>query len=218
MMDSMNDLAASRLFAGEGSGVMYHLSVDIAEERSLENRDALNRFFAKVERRAFRMAELATSSDDVALDIVQDAMLALARKYPHKNEADWGPLFHRILQSKIRDWYRRSSVRNRVLGWLHMDEEGNDPIQQVPDLQTQSPEQTAQSDETVLSTMQAIGELPLRQQQCFLLRAWEGYSVRDTADIMSCTEGSVKTHYSRALKNLRAKLDPGMSPGSEVEL
>ena len=92
---------------------------------TLENSQALNRFLASVEKRAFRMAELATSNPDHAMDIVQDAMLALVKNYSHKSEADWGPLFHRILQSKIRDWYRRSRTRNSVFSWLrtpHDDE------------------------------------------------------------------------------------------------
>jgi len=206
-MSTLRNMMNVEVMQGDQTGVMYHLSFDVAEERSLENRDALNRFFAQVERRAFRMAELATGSDDAALDIVQDAMLAIARKYPHKTADDWGPLFHRVLQSKIRDWYRRSSVRNRILGWLHMDDDGSDPFQQVADTVTQSPDQLVEAEESVSSTMSAIGELPLRQQQCFLLRAWEGYSVRDTAEIMACTEGSVKTHYSRAVSNLRARLE-----------
>jgi RNA polymerase sigma-70 factor (ECF subfamily) len=188
------------------SGVMYHQYHGVVEERSLENQQSLNQFFSGAERRAFRMAQLATGNDDVALDIVQDAMLALARKYAGKPASEWGPLFHRIMQSKIRDWYRRSSVRNRVMSWLHIDDDETDPIQQLPDTQSPSPEAHLTASDSMRSTMQAVGALPLRQQQCFLLRAWEGYSVKDTAQIMACTEGSVKTHYSRAVKALQNSL------------
>ena len=99
------------------------------EVKTLDKRQALNQFLASVEKRAFRMADLATGDPDHAMDIVQDAMMSLVKNYSHKNEADWGPLFHRILQSKIRDWYRRSRTRNRVFGWLYpsnYDDNDND--------------------------------------------------------------------------------------------
>ena len=100
--------------------------------KTQDNREALNRFLASVEKRAYRIAEIATGNRDHALDIVQDAMMALVKNYSHKTEADWGPLFHRILQSKIRDWYRRSRTRNSVFSWLRApkdDENDSDPIQ-----------------------------------------------------------------------------------------
>lgn len=186
--------------------LLYNQRHEIAKEYKLENRQVLNQFFTQVERRAFKMAALATSNDDIALDIVQDAMFALARNYADKSQNEWGPLFHRILQSKIRDWYRRNSVRNRIMSWLHIDDEQTDPMQQMPDTQSHSPEQHTTQHDSMQSAMQAISLLPLRQQQCFLLRAWEGYSVRDTAEIMVCSEGSVKTHYSRAIKALKTSL------------
>lgn len=187
-------------------GVMYQLVHDIAGEHSLDSQQSLNRFFTSVERRAFRMAQLATGNDDSALDIVQEAMLALARKYSARPQHEWGPLFHRIMQSKIRDWYRRSQVRNRIMGWLYATEDGEDPVQHVADTKGLSPEAELAKDERMRLTLSAIRALPLRQQQCFLLRAWEGYSVSDTASIMACSEGSVKTHYSRAIKALNQAL------------
>ncbi len=201
-----------------GAGVMFHQYLQPIEEHSLQNRQSLNQFFVQTERRAFRMAELATGSSDVALDIVQDAMFALVKKYTHRPSDEWGPLFHRIMQSKIRDWYRRSSVRNRVLGWLHIEDEDQvDPIQSFPDRQSHNPEQHATQQDSMQQTMHVIGELPLRQQQCFLLRAWEGYSVRDTAEIMGCSEGSVKTHYSRAVKTLKVRLgETGLQESTDV--
>ena len=175
---------------------------------TLENRQALNRFLASVEKRAFRMAELATSSPDHAMDIVQDAMLALVKNYSHKNEADWGPLFHRILQSKIRDWYRRSKMRNSIFGILGFKNEDNeDPVQRAEDKQSLGPEITTSNEQLMNVTLIAIRNLPLRQQQAFLLRAWEGYDVKETASAMGCTQGSVKTHYSRAIKALKNQLE-----------
>ncbi|UCB56386.1 MAG: RNA polymerase sigma factor [Thiotrichales bacterium] len=180
--------------------------------KTVENREALNRFLASVEKRAFRMAELATSSQDHALDIVQDAMLSLVKNYSQKSEAEWGPLFHRILQSKIRDWYRRSRTRNSVFSWLRTFSDDNendspDPIQQAADTVTLAPDDSAGNEQLMAIALDAIRQLPLRQQQAFLLRAWEGLDVRETARAMNCSQGSVKTHYSRASKALRRSLE-----------
>ena len=184
---------------------------ECSEFMTLENSQALNRFLASVEKRAFRMAELATSNPDHAMDIVQDAMLALVKNYSHKSEADWGPLFHRILQSKIRDWYRRSRTRNSVFSWLRTpnDDENDsyDPIQRAEDLVSLAPDSNANNEQLMAVTLQAIRQLPLRQQQAFLLRAWEGYDVRETAKAMGCSQGSVKTHYSRATRALKQTLE-----------
>lgn len=182
------------------------------EANILENRQALNRFLAGIEKRAFRMAELATNDQDHAMDIVQDAMLSLVKNYSHKSENDWGPLFHRILQSKIRDWYRRSRTRNSVFSWLRSagddsDEDSYDPIQQAADIVSLKPDSNAGNEQLMNVALDAIRQLPLRQQQAFLLRAWEGYDVRETAKAMKCSQGSVKTHYSRATKALKRSLE-----------
>ena len=180
------------------------------EANTLDNRQALDQFLAGVEKRAFRMADLAVGNPDHAMDIVQDAMLSLVKNYSHKNESEWGPLFHRILQSKIRDWYRRSRTRNSVFGWLYAgssdDEDTADPIQQAPDRDALAPDSSANNEQLMDATMNAIKKLPLRQQQAFLLRAWEGFDVKETAKAMGCSQGSVKTHYSRASKTLRRSL------------
>jgi RNA polymerase sigma-70 factor (ECF subfamily) len=182
------------------------------EANILENRQALNRFLAGIEKRAFRMAELATNDQDHAMDIVQDAMLSLVKNYSHKSENDWGPLFHRILQSKIRDWYRRTRTRNSVFSWLRSagddsDEDSYDPIQQAADIVSLKPDSNAGNEQLMNVALDAIRQLPLRQQQAFLLRAWEGYDVRETAKAMKCSQGSVKTHYSRATKALKRSLE-----------
>lgn len=179
-----------------------------ARSTSLDQQRILDRFLAGVEKRAFRMAQIATRNSDEALDIVQDAMLKLVEKYGNRSEAELGPLFYCILQSRIRDWYRRSSVRNRFRSWLGSadadDEE--DPLQLVADPAGRTPEDILAARGGIEALEGALRELPLRQQQVFLLRAWEGLDVRDTAKAMQCAEGSVKTHYSRALAALRKKL------------
>lgn len=135
-------------------------------------------------------------------------MLALARHY-HKRDADeWGPLFHRILQSRIRDWYRRQRTQRRWLAWLGTDDEGDDdPLAALPDPGARRPEEQLGNTRAGAALETALGALPLRQQQAFLLRVWEGLDVAATAAAMRCSEGSVKTHYSRAVHRLRELLE-----------
>ena len=168
---------------------------------------ALDRFFVAVERRALRMAEIATRNREEALDIVQDAMYKLVRRYSEQPEAEWGPLFQRILQHRIQDWHRRNSLLNRWHSWLHWhDDEEGDPLAKLPDPSASTPDRQLQNAQAMQQLDQALTELPLRQQQAFLLRVWEGYDVAQTAKAMGCSQGSVKTHYSRAIHKLQEKL------------
>ena len=156
------------------------------------------------------MAKIATGSREEALDIVQDAMLDLVRKYGNRGRDEWKPLFYRILQNRIRDWFRRGSLRRRFQGWLFGGrsdkKENEDPFQKVEDRQAKTPAELLQLTDSMSRLKSALGELPLKQQQVFLLRAWEEFSTRETAAAMGCSEGTVKTHYSRATKALRKKL------------
>lgn len=185
------------------------------DEAGLQSRDAvleqqrrLDRFLAGVEKRAYRMAVLATGNRDDAFDIVQDTMLKLVENYGSKPDSDLAPLFFTILQSRIRDWYRRSSVRNRLRSWLGTDDDDEpvDQLDQLPDPASRTPEEVLSTRAGMAALDAALAKLPLRQQQVFLLRAWEGLDVRQTAQVMKCAEGSVKTHYSRALAALRERL------------
>lgn len=179
-----------------------------AGDAVLEQQRRLDRFLAGVEKRAYRMAVLATGNRDDAFDIVQDAMLKLVENYGGKPDGDLAPLFFTILQSRIRDWYRRSSVRNRLRSWLGSDDEDEpaDQLDQLPDPSSRTPEELLATRGGMQALDAALAKLPLRQQQVFLLRAWEGLDTRQTAQVMKCAEGSVKTHYSRALATLREKL------------
>ena len=173
------------------------------ETRSLEN------FLATVERKAFRIAQIALRHEDDALDAVQDAMLRLVNNYARRPPAEWPPLFYRILENCVRDVQRRRTVRARVMSWLPWvsadDEEFADPLEQAPDPAPQPPAQ-AQAAETLHALDEALAALPARQRQAFLLRNFEGFDVASTARAMGCSEGSVKTHYFRALQTLRARL------------
>jgi RNA polymerase sigma-70 factor (ECF subfamily) len=170
---------------------------------------ALDSFLAGVERKAFRMAQIALRHEQDALDAVQDAMLQLVRSYAQRPVAEWKPLFYRILENRIRDVQRRRTVRGRVMSWLpwsNDEDDGEaDPISQAPDLGPTPPAQL-QADEVMRALETALAALPARQRQAFLLRNFEGLDVAETAVAMGCSEGSVKTHYFRALQVLRAQL------------
>ena len=163
----------------------------------------MDRFLAGVERRAFRMAEVVTGDREAALDIVQDAMYKLVQRYGQRRQDDWGPLFHRIMQNRIVDWHRRIKLRKRWIVWLGRDENGSDPIDQLADNTAPGPARQAGSQRALVDLQAAIQVLPVRQRQAFMLRAWEGLDVSATAKAMGCSAGSVKTHYSRALRALR---------------
>ena len=163
-------------------------------------------FLKKVERRAFVIARIATKNEEEALDIVQDAMFTLAQKYSNRPLEELAPLFYTILQSKINDWHRKQKVRNRWRVFFGFGETEIAAEDTVPQEQFLEPDAYLQEEEINESVREAIRQLPLRQQQAVILRAWEGFSVAETANIMKCSQGSVKTHYSRGVHALRDRL------------
>lgn len=173
------------------------------------NERALDEFLKTIERRALRMAELATASRDEALDLVQDAMFGFVRHYADKPATDWPPLFYRVLDNRINDWYRRRQVRSRWIGGFlrDPDDDGDDKLEQAPDSADPGPLLRLAGSQAALALDAALRALPHRQRQAFLLRLWEGLDVADTAAAMRCSEGSVKTHLSRALAALRRALE-----------
>jgi RNA polymerase sigma-70 factor, ECF subfamily len=182
------------------------------EEPILEQARALERFLASIEKRAFRMARIALRHDEDALDSVQDAMLQLARRYGRRPSEEWRPLFYRILQNRIRDCQRRRRVRARIMAWLpgfrsleDRDGGGADEYAAVPDRSPLPAEQLA-AHQAMQALERSLAELPARQQEAFMLRVFEGLDVAQTAAAMGCSEGSVKTHYSRAVHTLREQL------------
>jgi RNA polymerase sigma-70 factor, ECF subfamily len=176
---------------------------------SLDRSREVERFLAGIERRAFRIAQIALRDVDDALDAVQDAMLQLARRYAHRPNEEWQPLFYRILKNRIRDYQRRRIVRSKVLAWLPVrrddENEAPDPIDMAQGNEP-APGDRLQMSETLHALEQALHDLPHRQQQVFLLRNFEGLDVAATAIAMGCSEGSVKTHYFRAVHTLRERL------------
>jgi RNA polymerase sigma-70 factor (ECF subfamily) len=172
--------------------------------------NALDRFLAAHERRAYRMAYVATSNHADALDVVQDAMFKLVKRYAKCDEAEWPSLFTRIVQNNLADFYRRNAVRRKWRQWFSRDdndEAGEDPLEQIAQTGTHQPDEQLGQHRAMQALDAALKKLPLRQQQVFLLRQWEGMDVAQTAQAMGVSEGSVKTHYSRALKSLRSQLE-----------
>jgi RNA polymerase sigma-70 factor (ECF subfamily) len=186
-----------------------HGDVDQTDPDATTRSRALNQFLASVELKAFKIAQAALRHEDDALDAVQDAMLQLARAYADRPHEEWKPLFYRILENRIRDMQRRRTVRGRVIAWLPFrgedEDEEPDPIAQAPSTEPQ-PLKRLELDEAMGALERALGELPRRQQQAFMLRTLEGLDVAETATAMGCSEGSVKTHYFRAVQTLRAQL------------
>ncbi|HEY1312623.1 MAG TPA: RNA polymerase sigma factor [Steroidobacteraceae bacterium] len=180
------------------------------EDAVLEYTRELEKFLAEVERRAFRMAQVALRDPDDAMDVVQDTMLKLARNYASRPSAEWRPLFYRILENGIRDLQRRRSVRNRFMTWLpgakqDPDNEAQDPLETVADTSAPIPEELMR-DQAMQQLEVSLRGLPARQREAFMLRNFEGLDVAETATAMGCSEGSVKTHYSRAVHTLREQL------------
>lgn len=176
----------------------------------LEQTRELDSFLAGIERRAFRMAQVALRDPDDALDVVQDAMLKLARNYGSKPSAEWRPLFYRILENGIRDLQRRRSVRRKFMVWIpgtreDPEDEAQDPLDKVAAAGPDVPELLMQ-DQAMEKLETSLRALPARQREAFMLRNFEGLDVAETARAMGCSEGSVKTHYSRAVHALRIQL------------
>jgi RNA polymerase sigma-70 factor (ECF subfamily) len=191
------------------------LALSIAQhEASLEPEGALisgaliEAFLRDVEARAYRIALAHIRDRDEALDIVQDAMIRLVRRYANRPSEEWPPLFYRILQNRIRDIQRRRAVRSRVLSFFGgtASEDEHDPLVEAPAPRSDNPLEQVTADDAMRALEQALGELPARQREAFMLRNFEGLDVAQTAIAMRCTEGSVKTHYSRAVHRLRAVL------------
>ena len=193
------------------------VSIDLSSGKShvpLDTLDTLDSFLAGVERRAFRMARISTGDPDAALDIVQDAMLRLVKSYRHRPAEEWPPLFYRILGNAITDWHRQQQHSGKIFDRWFGDriDDAEDPLDRLPLPAAQQPEQLVAVAQNMAAVEEAIKTLSLRQQQAFMLRCWQGLSTAESAAAMGCTEGTVKTLYSRALHSLRATLGTEQTP------
>lgn len=181
----------------------------------LATRKELSDFLAAVERRAFKQALFAVRDEQVALDAVQDAMMKLSEKYAARPSEELPMLFQRILQNTIRDYFRRQKVRSlwtTPVSSLAGAEDGDehDPLEtlevKADSNPQEGPSEQLQQSQILEIIEKALQQLPGRQRQAFLLRYWEEMDVAEAAAVMGCSEGSVKTHCSRAAHALAAIL------------
>ena len=181
---------------------------DKARETAVDQERALERFLAGIERRAYRIAQFSLRDPDEAQDAVQDAMIRLARSYAGRPEEQWRPLFYRILRNRITDGQRRRSVRLGVIAWwpgTAADDGPPDPLETAVD-PAGTPEQQLEGGQLLRRIERALEDLSSRQREAFMLRNFEGLDVAQTAIAMGCSEGSVKTHYFRAVRALQQAL------------
>lgn len=181
---------------------------DGTRENTVDRERALDRFLAGIERRAFRIACLALRDRAEAEDAVQDAMIRLARSYGRHPEDQWRPLFYRILKNRITDFQRRRKVRRAVMAlWSSEETEvaALDPLESAVDPRGR-PDEVLEGEELLARIEELLAAMSGRQREAFLLRNFEGLDVAQTALAMGCSEGSVKTHYFRAMQTLNEAL------------
>ncbi len=195
----------------------YRAPLKSREQSKLSSHDELSGFLAESERRAYKQALFAVRDQHAALDIVQDSMLKLAEKYGGKPAQEFPMLFQRILQNTIRDYYRRLKVRSTwtTLMTSLIPQHGEaeyDPLDTLQDKDNHSqalaPDASLEQSQIITLIEEALMDLPPRQREAFLLRYWEELDTAETAKVMGCSEGSVKTHCSRATHALAATLKP----------
>ena len=193
-----------------------------ARARPLASDSELSEFLKSIEKRAFKRALYAVRDEDAALDIVQDSMIRLAEKYVERPAEELPLLFQRILSNATMDWFRRQKVRGAVVknfsDFESASTEGDFDILETLEvlggsLASESASESVSRAQILLVIEEEISQLPARQREAFLLRYWEELDVAETATSMGCSEGSVKTHCSRAVhalaKALKAK---GIAP------
>ena len=194
----------------------YSVGLQIDTDSTILTSDqALTDFLKSVEKRAFKRTAFTVRDDDSALDIVQDAMIRLAERYADRPSQEWPLLFQRILANATMDWFRRQKVRNTLFTSIdELDSSEDDPTFDLLEYLataagssgTESAADGAYRSQVMVIIESEISELPARQREAFLLRYWEEMDVAETAQVMGCSEGSVKTHCSRAVNSLAKAL------------
>lgn len=182
----------------------------------MATRQELSDFLAQIERRAFKQTAYAVRDEHAALDIVQDAMMKLSEKYSAKPANEFPMLFQRILQNTMRDFWRRQKVRNIWTSLLSSfsvigeDGEESDLLEVISSAETKArdePSSQLEQRQTMALIEDALTKLPNRQREAFVMRYWEDMDVAETALAMGCSQGSVKTHCSRAVRAMAASLE-----------
>jgi RNA polymerase sigma-70 factor, ECF subfamily len=210
----------------------FSISMDLAPKKSKSEEASvllstaeqrLKYFMREVTGRALVMMESATQGHNgIAMDLVQEAFISLHKSYAEKSTDEWYPLFYTILNNKLQDWRRKESRRAFPFSLFKKSDldSDEDEMMEIVDESTPNPLHFLAQELAVEEIQNAISKLPVRQQQAFMLRAWEGFDTSTTAEIMQCSEGSVKTHYHRAIQGLRnslSHLNPNMGGSSDEE-
>ncbi len=209
------------------------ISMDLAPKQSQSESSStlmstaeqrLKFFMQDVTGRALVMMESATQGQNgIAMDLVQEAFISLHKAYSDKPTEEWYPLFYTILNNKLQDWRRKEARRAAPFSLFRkstLDTDDEDIVTDIVDESTPDPLTFLDQAVAVEEIQAAIAKLPVRQQQAFMLRAWEGFDTQTTAQIMNCSEGSVKTHYHRAIQGLKitlSHLNPFMRGSTDEE-
>lgn len=175
----------------------------------------LSDFLKSVEKRAFKRSVYHVRNEESALDIVQDSMMKLAEHYGHKPVEELPMLFQRILSNTTLDWFRRqktySALFSSMSDFESSSDDGDFDLLETLDAsskseQNESTEKQTERAQTLREIEVEIQQLPARQREAFLMRYWEEMDVAETATAMGCSQGSVKTHCSRAVHALSQAL------------
>ena len=182
----------------------------------------ISEFLKNTEKKAFKRAYYHVRNEDAALDILQDSMIKLCSNYSDKPIAEIPLLFQRILSNTMLDWFRRQKTKNAIFSNMSdfrsdSEDVGFDLLEVTSDDSNAASAESAEQWVTRVQTLEqieaAVMDLPQRQREAFLLRYWEEMDVAETAAVMGCSEGSVKTHCSRAIQALSKTLGKqGMKP------
>jgi RNA polymerase sigma-70 factor (ECF subfamily) len=174
---------------------------------------SLDAFFEDVEKRAYRMAVYTLKDEQGALDAVQDAMLKLVEKYSNRPSSEWPALFFTILSNRMIDiqrWGRLREAGGKLISLFRNHDNGDEDLLETglgsDNFMAERPEVASWSHDLHNKIDNAVRKLSERQRQVFLLREWQGFNVRETSEILGCSEGSVKQHHFRAMQALRKHL------------
>lgn len=206
----LNYRQSKTIEAPEAINISVNKTPDVTEQEQDMPPQTLEAFLADIEKRAYHMAAFATGSHADALDLLQDSMIKLVTNYADNPPEQWKPLFYKILQNRIRDYHRHQKVKNLLFFWKSANQDDDNPEWPPADAGAElsdTPERDIARTQQQSSAIGHLQQLSDKQQQSFLLRSWEGLSTAETAEIMGCSQGSVKTHYSRAVTKLKTLME-----------
>ena len=165
----------------------------------------LNDFFITHEKKAFSIAFISLKNHDDALDVVQDVMVKFVEKYKHKKCDTWTSIFYRMIQNRITDFHRKNTQQKKYFKLFYLED--SNEIDEIKDVNYTSSLKQIEQNMQIEHLQSALQNLPTRQLQAYICRIWEGLSVKETAKSMKCSQGSVKTHLFRALKQLKNEMN-----------